>query len=176
MIRCYPLTGVPKVNVGSYGPRTKNGVTKLHDAVDLGAPTGTPVVAVDDGVVSLGTDPTGGNVAVLRTADGTGYYHAHLLDVQSGTRQVKAGQQFARCDTTGNAALVGIPHVHFQIWPGGQFNRGSVHPDPTAQLLAAPVLAAPVGSSRWPAVVAAVFGAAALLAVGYGAAYAWDHR
>ena len=64
-IQYYPLTGVPRVNVGGYGPRTSGGVTKLHDAVDLGAPTGTPVVAMADGTVTYGTDPIGGNVAVL---------------------------------------------------------------------------------------------------------------
>ena len=108
MIRYYPLTGVAKTIVGGYGNRTTNGVTKLHDAVDLGAPTGTPVIAVDDGLVVHGTDPTGGNVAILHVGT-TAYYHAHLLRTQSGSRNVKAGEQFAECDTTGNAALVGIP-------------------------------------------------------------------
>ena len=77
VIRYYPLTGVAKTIVGGYGNRTSNGVTKLHDAVDLGAPTGTPVVAVDDGLVVHGTDPTGGNIAILHVGT-TAYYHAHL--------------------------------------------------------------------------------------------------
>ncbi len=69
------------------------------------------------------------------------------MDVQSGQRAVKTGEQIARVDTTGNAAKVGISHVHFQVWPGGQFNQGSVHPDPTSDLMAAPMLAEPVDTT-----------------------------
>jgi murein DD-endopeptidase MepM/ murein hydrolase activator NlpD len=174
VIRVYPLVGVPKTIVGGYGPRTTGGVTKLHDAVDLGAPTGTPVVAVDDGTVSYGSDPMGGNVAVLRTADGNGYYYAHLLDTQSGSRVVKVGDAIARCDTTGNAALVGIPHVHFQVWPGGQFDQGTVHPDPTADLMAAPVLPASAGSGK--KVALALLGMVALFGAGIGMGWAWENR
>lgn len=177
MIRYYPLTGVAKTVVGGYGNRTTNGVTKLHDAVDLGAPTGTPVIAVDDGLVVHGTDPTGGNVAILHVGT-TAYYHAHLLRTQSGSRNVKAGEQFAECDTTGNAALVGIPHVHFQVWPGGTFQQGTVHPDPTADLMAAEVLSAPIGgggiASRASQVALAAFGFSALVGLTYGALYAWN--
>jgi hypothetical protein len=144
MIRVFPLTGVPKNIIGGYGPRTVNGVTRLHDSVDLAAPIGTPVVAVDDGMVRWGTDPIGGNVAILTFSDGSAVYMAHLLDAQSGQRQVRVGNQIGRCDTTGNAALVGISHVHFQVWPGGQFGPpGTVHPNPTDDLMAADVLSAP---------------------------------
>lgn len=178
MIRYYPLTGVAKTIVGGYGNRVYNGVAKLHDAVDLGAPTGTPVVAVDDGTVKYAVDPTGGNVAILHSDDGTSvaYYMAHLLRAQSGSRKVKAGEQIAECDTTGNAALVGIPHVHFQVWPGGTFQQGTVHPDPTAQLLAAPILNAPLGRRGIGSYVAYAFGFATLVGVSYAGFYAWDRR
>ena len=90
---------------------------------------------------------------------------------------MKAGEQFAECDTTGNAALVGIPHVHFQVWPGGTFQQGTVHPDPTADLMAAEVLPAPIGggiTSRASQVALAIFGFAAAEGFTYGALYAWD--
>ena len=166
-VRYYPLTGVPKVNVGGYGPRTSGGVTKLHDAVDLGAPTGTPVVAMADGTVTYGTDPIGGNIAVLHlAASPDAYYLAHLLRVQSGSRVVRAGEQIAECDTTGNAALVGIPHVHTQWWSSGTF--AGPHPDPTADLMAAQLLAAPIGS-RYPVkdIALAVAGLVAAAGLGY---------
>jgi murein DD-endopeptidase MepM/ murein hydrolase activator NlpD len=144
VIRVYPIAGAPRNICAGYGNRTySNGVTKLHDACDLCAPIGTPDVAVDDGVVSWGTDPIGGNIAVLRAADGFGYYFAHLLDAQSGKRTVKVGEQIGRVGMTGNAFGT-IPHTHFQVWPGGQFGSpGTVHPDPTSDLMAAEVLAAP---------------------------------
>ena len=167
MIRYYPLTGVPKVNVGGYGPRTSGGVTKLHDAVDLGAPTGTPVIAMADGTITYGTDVLGGNVAVLRlAASPDAYYMAHLLRVQSGSRKVIAGEQIAECDTTGNAALVGIPHVHTQWWSNGTF--AGPHPDPTADLNAAQLLAAPIGGSRYPYADIALVTAGVLAAAGLG--------
>jgi murein DD-endopeptidase MepM/ murein hydrolase activator NlpD len=146
VIRVYPIAGAPRNICSGYGNRTyPDGSVRLHDACDLCAPLGTPDVACDDGVVSYGTDPIGGNIAVLRVADGTGYYFAHLMDAQTGRRAVRAGEQIARVGMTGNAAST-IPHTHFQVWPGGQFGPpGTVHPDPTADLMAAEVIAAPVG-------------------------------
>ncbi len=71
-------------------------------------------------------------------------------------------------DTSGNAALVGISHVHLQIWPSGSFVQGTVHPDPTAALMAAPVLNAPAdapsSSAGWIAATVA-----ALLSITVGA-------
>jgi len=144
-IAVYPIAGVERDICAGYGNRpATDGTTALHDACDLCAPQGSAAVAVDDGIVNYGTDPFGGNVAILHVADGTAYYYAHLLDAQSGTRQVQRGEQIGRVDTTGNAALVGISHVHFQVWPTGSFDQGTTHPDPTADLLAAPILPAPV--------------------------------
>ena len=168
-IAVYPIAGAPRNICAGYGSRTgADGVTHLHDACDLCAPTGTPAVAVNDGTVSYGLDGFGGNVAILHVADGTAYYYAHLLDVQTGSRQVSVGDQIGRVDTTGNAALVGISHTHFQIWPTGTFVQGTVHPDPTADLMAAPILDAPADaptSSVWvPLIVLALLG----IGLGFG--------
>jgi murein DD-endopeptidase MepM/ murein hydrolase activator NlpD len=172
-IKIYPIAGAPRNICAGYGYRTyANGSVKLHDACDLCAPIGTPDVAVDDGEVSWGTDPIGGNVAVLRTADSLGYYYAHLLDTQSGKRAVQAGDQIGRVGMTGNAQGT-IPHTHFQVWPGGQFGpAGTVHPDPTADLLAAEVLSSPGGivvSSASNLALAALGGATILGAAALGA-------
>lgn len=173
-IRVYPIAGAARNICSGYAMRTyPDGHKAFHYACDLCAPMQTPIVAVDDGTVSYGTDVKGGNVALLRIADGTAYYFAHMAAPQSGQRTVKAGEQIGVVGMTGNAQGT-VPHCHFAWWPSGRYQTPA--PDPTAQLLAATVLAEPVGSSRWPSIVAAVFGAAALLAAGYGAAYAWDHR
>jgi murein DD-endopeptidase MepM/ murein hydrolase activator NlpD len=179
MIRYYPIAGAPRNICAGYGNRTSGGVTKLHDACDLCAPLGTPVIAVDDGVVTYGLDAMGGNTAVLRIADTTGYYYAHLRDAQSGQRTVRAGEQIAVIGKTGNAAPAGIPsHTHFQQWIGGVFGPpGTVHPDPTAALMAATVLAAPLGgavASRAGTIAAAVFGFSALVGLTYASLYAWN--
>lgn len=107
----------------------------MHYGVDLCAPTGTPVLSVDDGTVSFGSDALGGNIAVLHAEDGNAYYYAHMLDVQAGSRPVKAGDQIGRVDMTGNAQGT-VPHTHFEWWPSGSFQRPA--PDPTDQIVAAP--------------------------------------
>jgi len=136
MIRFFPLLA-PYNNCGPYGMR---GAT-MHDAVDLCAPTGTVIIAVDDGTVTWGTDPVGGNVAVLHCTDGTAVYYAHMLDEQSGSKLVQAGDEIGRVDMSGNAQGT-VPHCHFQVWSSGSFN--GPHPDPTAELLAAPQLYSPI--------------------------------
>jgi len=143
VIRFFPLIA-PYSNVGPYGTRG----TGFHYGVDLGAPTGTTVVACDYGTVNYGTDPLGGNVAVLHADDGNAYYHAHLLDVQTGSRKVVPGEAIGRVDTSGNAKG-GIPHCHFEWWPSGSYQ--SPAPDPTAQLTAAPHVEAPAPPPANPA-------------------------
>jgi murein DD-endopeptidase MepM/ murein hydrolase activator NlpD len=130
VIRFFPLIA-PYKNVGPYGTRGAG----FHFGVDLGAPTGTAVIAVDYGTVNFSVDPLGGNVAVLHATDGNAYYMAHMLDVQSGSRKVSAGDAIGRVDMTGNAQGT-VPHCHFEWWPSGSYQ--SPAPDPTAQLVAAP--------------------------------------
>lgn len=166
-IAVYPIAGVARNICAGYGNRTgADGVTHLHDACDLCAPTGSAAVAVNDGTVSYGVDGFGGNVAILHVADGTAYYYAHLLDAQTGSRTVQVGDQIGRVDTTGNAALVGISHTHFQVWPGGSFQQGTTHPDPTGDLMAAPILDKPADAPTNPIWIAAAV--TALVGIGLG--------
>jgi murein DD-endopeptidase MepM/ murein hydrolase activator NlpD len=91
---------------------------RVHDGVDLLGAKGTPLLAVDDGNVRFGTDVKGGNVANLRTADGTRYYYAHLHAFEGSNRAVKASDVIGYLGHTGNAQ--GTPnHLHFEIHPGG---------------------------------------------------------
>lgn len=154
MIRVFPLLAAYN-NCGPYGMRAGS----MHYGVDLCAPTGTTIVAVDSGTVSYGTDPLGGNVATLHAQDGNAYYHAHMLDVQSGSQPVSAGTPIGRVDMTGNAQGT-VPHLHFEWWPSGAFQRPA--PDPTAQLLAS-LSSPPVTSSSFP------IGKALLILAGLGA-------
>lgn len=172
-VRYYPLTGVAKNVCAGYGMRG----AVLHDADDLCADEGTPIVAVDDGQVHWGADPTGGNVAVLHFADGSALFYAHMKDERSGSARVTGGAQIGRVGRTGNANRPGIPsHVHVQLWPTGSYQVGHApYPDITADLLAAEVLAAPLGgaSGRAPWVKALLVGVAAASALAIGA-LAWQ--
>jgi murein DD-endopeptidase MepM/ murein hydrolase activator NlpD len=167
MIRFFPIIA-PYNNVGPYGTRG----TGFHYGVDLGAPTGSTVVAVDYGTVNYGIDPKGGNVAVLHATDGVAYYYAHMLDVQSGSRKVSAGDAIGRVDMTGNAQGT-VPHVHFEEWPSGSYQ--SPAPDPTAQLVAAPHVVYPAPELPQPVTVPSYVPTVlvALGIVGFSGALAW---
>ncbi len=114
------------IPVGLYDPArlrdtflSRRGKGKKHHAIDLGAPRGTPVVAVADGVIErLGRDRRGGKVVYLRDTTGRyTFYYAHLRvhakGLKSGDRVVK-GQELGEVGATGR--VVGGPHLHFAIY------------------------------------------------------------
>lgn len=92
---------------------------RVHNAIDILAKRGTPVLAADDGVIlRVGKNHLGGNV--VWQADATrsfAYYYAHL---DQWARGLKEGQSVSRGDvigyvgTTGNAPK-NVPHLHFQL-------------------------------------------------------------
>ena len=93
---------------------------RVHEAIDLLAPRGTPVLAVDDGVVKkLFTSAAGG--LTVYEFDGAGafsYYYAHLDRYAEGLREgqaVKKGERLGYVGTTGNAPP-DTPHLHFTIF------------------------------------------------------------
>lgn len=132
-IKVFPVSadGYPSYT-DDFGVTRSNGRT--HQGNDIFGATGTALFAVDDGVVSFGTDPLGGIVANLIAGDGTRYYYAHLERVEGVARVVTAGDVIGYLDSTGNAAHT-APHLHFEMHPGG-----GAAVDPYAQLRAAPLL------------------------------------
>jgi murein DD-endopeptidase MepM/ murein hydrolase activator NlpD len=94
--------------------------TRVHEAIDLLAPRGTPVLAVDDGVVKkLFTSAAGGlTVYQFDPSETYTYYYAHLdryaEDLAEGKR-LKKGDRVGYVGTTGNAPP-GTPHLHFTIF------------------------------------------------------------
>jgi len=87
---------------------------KQHKGVDYGAPSGTPVRAVGDGVVQFAGWQNGyGNVIEVQHSGGRSTVYAHLshIDVTKGQR-VEQGQHIGAVGSTGWATG---PHLHFEV-------------------------------------------------------------
>ncbi|HEU5083188.1 MAG TPA: peptidoglycan DD-metalloendopeptidase family protein [Acidimicrobiales bacterium] len=93
-----------------------------HQGVDIMAPFGTPLYAVERGVITrVGTDVLGGTKLWLKGQSGTYYYYAHLSAYAEGMVEgavVDPGHVVGFVGDTGNASG-GAPHLHFQVHPGG---------------------------------------------------------
>jgi peptidoglycan LD-endopeptidase LytH len=93
---------------------------RVHDAMDIMAPRGTPVLAVEDGrVVKLFTSKQGGLTAYQFDPTETyAYYYAHLDRYAEGLQEgawMRRGQLIGYVGSTGNASPEG-PHLHFAIF------------------------------------------------------------
>jgi murein DD-endopeptidase MepM/ murein hydrolase activator NlpD len=89
-----------------------------HTGLDFAAPTGTPLMAIANGVVtSVGYEGAYGNQTILTLEDGTEiwYNHQTSYDVSVGDNVV-AGQVIGTVGSTGN---VTGPHLHLEVRPGG---------------------------------------------------------
>jgi murein DD-endopeptidase MepM/ murein hydrolase activator NlpD len=94
----------------------------LHQGTDVFAAPGTPLLAVERGVlIRVGTDILGGTKLWLVGASGTRYYYAHLSAFAEGVTEgmpVKAGDVIGFVGNTGDAQG-GATHLHFEVHPGG---------------------------------------------------------
>lgn len=126
----WPMPTVPPKNIyfaanQRFGKRWHpvDKVYKYHDGLDFGVPVGTPVVALEDGVVSVaGFYPAPGNYIVLKfTKDKKNfliqYMHLSSISVKVGDK-VKKGQIIGK---TGNTGKSTGPHLHLGIMINGQY-------------------------------------------------------
>src|SRR5687767_8630981 len=102
---------------------------RVHRAVDIAAPRGTPVLAVDDGrVLKLHTSQDGG-ISLYATDNDRQfiYFYAHLHgyhpSVQEGA-PLQRGDTIGFVGTTGNAPP-DLPHLHFAILKASSLTRWS---------------------------------------------------
>lgn len=115
-----PVAGVrPEQLVDTFTQSRANGA-RQHDAIDIMAAVGTPVLAASAGTVEkVFLSKDGGNTLYLRSTDGlTIYYYAHLDAYAPGLREgmaVTAGQPIGTVGFSGNANPA-APHLHFAVW------------------------------------------------------------
>ena len=96
------------------------GSTRRHEAIDIPAPRGTPVVAAVDGSIEkLFTSEQGGLTVYEFDRDrGYCYYYAHLDRYAEDVREkklVRRGDRLGYVGTTGDASAE-APHLHFAIF------------------------------------------------------------
>ena len=98
---------------------------RTHKGVDMLAARGTPIVAIEDGVIvkSYGS-AVGGISIILRGASGDEWFYTHNdRNLVSAGDRVKKGQRIALVGSTGNAGSTN--HLHFEWWPNGGSSRNA---------------------------------------------------
>ncbi|HYD36050.1 MAG TPA: M23 family metallopeptidase [Allosphingosinicella sp.] len=114
-----PVAGIkPDALADTYTQARSGG--RVHNAIDIMAPHGTPVVAAAAGTVEkLFFSQSGGGVTVyVRSPDQKWiYYYAHLDAYAPGLKEgqtVRRGDPLGTVGSTGNANPAG-PHLHFAV-------------------------------------------------------------
>jgi len=106
--------------MSSYGLRNDpfSGEGAYHTGVDITAPTGTPVKATADGVVTKAEWFNGyGKLVVISHGNGMQSWYGHLskFDVIAG-QEIRQGEILGRVGSTGR---VTAPHLHYEVRVGG---------------------------------------------------------
>lgn len=89
-----------------------------HTGLDFAAPSGTPIVAVANGVITkTGSAGAYGNQTIETLADGTEIWYCHQTSIGVSVGEtVTSGQQIGTVGSTGNTTG---PHLHLEVRPGG---------------------------------------------------------
>jgi murein DD-endopeptidase MepM/ murein hydrolase activator NlpD len=134
----FPVGGFDSTRLDDSFNSPRDGGTRKHNAIDIMAPRGTPVLAVADGrVIKLMKSSKGGlTLYAADLEDQFVYYYAHLdhynPKLYSG-KPLMRGDTLGYVGTTGNAPS-NMPHLHFQVMrmgANGDFVNGTpINPYP----------------------------------------------
>ena len=95
---------------------------KMHAGVDYGAPTGTPVRAISEGVVKWAKwKGPNGNLVIIAHKNGHSSHYAHLSMIPEA---IKPGVKVTRKTVIGRVGSTGRstgPHLHFGLKRAGRF-------------------------------------------------------
>ncbi len=114
-----PVRGVRSDALVDTFTQARAGGMRVHDAIDIMAPAGTPMLAALPGrVEKLFASRDGGNTIYVRTPEGTTMaYYAHLATYAPGLAEgqvIRVGQVLGAVGATGNADPA-APHLHFAL-------------------------------------------------------------
>jgi murein DD-endopeptidase MepM/ murein hydrolase activator NlpD len=118
-----PVQGVSRSQLRDSFDEARAGGLRTHEALDIMAPRGTPVRAVEDGrVAKLFRSVAGGlTIYLFDPSEMFTYYYAHLDRYADELREgqtVRRGDVIGYVGSTGNAAE-DAPHLHFAIFQLG---------------------------------------------------------
>jgi murein DD-endopeptidase MepM/ murein hydrolase activator NlpD len=131
-----PVAGVAPTRLADNYEQGRAG--HMHEAIDIMAPAGTPVVAVAEGrVAKLFNSREGGLTVYQFDREGKlAFYYAHLQAYAPGLREgmeLKAGDAIGTVGSTGNANPLS-PHLHFAVFrlgtPAKWWEGAAVNPYP----------------------------------------------
>lgn len=112
-----PVAGIAAADLtDSFDARRSGGRT--HRAIDIMAPTGTPVLAAVDGHVVRTHESALGGLSVYQVGPDSAwvFYYAHLDAYAPG---LEPGRAVTQGDTLGFVGMTGnapVPHLHFAVW------------------------------------------------------------
>lgn len=115
-----PVAGLNARQLVDTYTQSRAGGARVHNAIDIMAPEGTPVIAAAEGTVEkLYFSRGGGGITVyVRSPDRQWvYYYAHLQEYAPGLQEgqrVARGARLGSVGSTGNANPAG-PHLHFAV-------------------------------------------------------------
>ena len=101
---------------------------RQHTGIDMHAKRGTPILAVEDGVIDrTKLQDNGALQIVMRGSSGAKFYYGHMDEVLiKGGQRVKAGEVIGLMGDTGSPGSV---HLHFEFWRSGG-ESDAVNPEP----------------------------------------------
>ena len=113
-----PVQGVTPSQLRDTFTESRSG-GRVHRAIDILAPRGTPVIAAVDGAIRKLFTSQGGGLTIYQfdRDELRVYYYAHLDRYAGGLAEgdfVRQGQVIGYVGTSGNAPI-GTPHLHFSI-------------------------------------------------------------
>jgi|GEM_PF-1234708 len=111
-----------------FGNRIFRGVSNYHTGVDIAVPTGTSVLAAEDGVVveARWYNDYGMCVIINHGSISTLYAHNSAFNTSAG-KQVKRGDVIAYAGSTGNSTG---PHIHFGVIDNNRSGSSRFYLDP----------------------------------------------
>jgi len=113
-----PVQGITPSQLRDTFTESRSG-GRVHRAIDILAPRGTPVIAAVDGTIRKLFTSQGGGLTIYEfdRDEMRVYYYAHLERYVDGLAEgdfVRQGQVIGYVGTSGNAPI-GTPHLHFSI-------------------------------------------------------------